>query len=954
MKKRKEVVMKKYLLLLFVTLILVSLNAQNLWETPLILNNTEHSEILDLLKFNNQNYVVLTQQDDYCQNFIFVNKLDDNGVALWGAPIEISDLNLYTNQAQIVKSSDNNLIVVWNQYNTNGTVSLFAQKIDASGQTLWTDKKEVTNSFYESQNINIIPSDNGGVIVAWLDNQTQNFNIQLLNGIGNLLYSQNGLSMPQSQGFQYRNMLQSGDMLNLVLYNATDFATTLYKVNTANNTGSIQSNVIQESYFTSNVCLKVIPDNKILISLTSDNDDCSHLKMLENNGSVIFDKFYDHELIRAIELIDDSQFVVLFDLYNDYIVRKMNFSGTLVDSILYNDEHFATRSRLADIVKFDTKIMFTLEVNFLIDDSQSNAYIYIEKLIYNPITNNLLVSNHQNVYPYSIDGFFNSRNIFISSSDNVSTSFIGRKTSPTLSYYFNSVMNNNFSYAMSSNLLIMNDVASTIYSFKSASLNDKVYYLTTKSSVTLSSLSSSQISETIRNFSNSGYSTSFINKINDNTLFIALNSFGHFVFEHYPYDRYLYWIQLFLYKPNSGFVASFNDNRETDYYIAPKTVFGEDNQSCWLANNPWGLYRTSNDSLLWGYTSPYYFHNEIPLSINSGNLLALYNGNLILKKFNPQGHLYDQWPQSGVILSDIDSDYYEQTLADSYLTQNGLLLLWGKCINANKDYQIYAHLLNSVNGNSIWTSDSLLVTGQIYKSMFINNKLYVSYFDALNNSLKMNCYSLSNTCLNLLWSRTISNSVVKEYDLKVINNRFVFAFSALNNDYKKIYIRVLDINGNLDQNTNDFLVCDKNMQAVNPVINDLGQNNAMLLYLGYQNPNYKNMFASLLDLNSFIITQDTVVDFIPPFFVYPNYPNPFNPSTNISFDLEKRNTVNISIYNIKGQKVRALCNQMFEMGNHTVVWNGKDDKNQTLSSGIYFAKVKNGNREKTIKMIMVK
>ena len=67
-----------------------------------------------------------------------------------------------------------------------------------------------------------------------------------------------------------------------------------------------------------------------------------------------------------------------------------------------------------------------------------------------------------------------------------------------------------------------------------------------------------------------------------------------------------------------------------------------------------------------------------------------------------------------------------------------------------------------------------------------------------------------------------------------------------------------------------------------------------------------------------------------------NYPNPFNPSTTIKFDLRKAGYVNLEIYNIKGQKVRTLIDQQQEAGYHSKVWNGIDDSGNPIGSGIYF------------------
>ncbi|MFA7214262.1 MAG: carboxypeptidase regulatory-like domain-containing protein, partial [Candidatus Cloacimonadaceae bacterium] len=85
-----------------------------------------------------------------------------------------------------------------------------------------------------------------------------------------------------------------------------------------------------------------------------------------------------------------------------------------------------------------------------------------------------------------------------------------------------------------------------------------------------------------------------------------------------------------------------------------------------------------------------------------------------------------------------------------------------------------------------------------------------------------------------------------------------------------------------------------------------------------------------------------------------NYPNPFNPETNISFSMKDAGPVSIEIYNVKGQLVRKLVNDVREAGDHTVVWNGKDNNNRAVSSGIYYFKMNTGKYSSTKKMIMMK
>ncbi|MEQ8578738.1 MAG: T9SS type A sorting domain-containing protein [Balneola sp.] len=80
-----------------------------------------------------------------------------------------------------------------------------------------------------------------------------------------------------------------------------------------------------------------------------------------------------------------------------------------------------------------------------------------------------------------------------------------------------------------------------------------------------------------------------------------------------------------------------------------------------------------------------------------------------------------------------------------------------------------------------------------------------------------------------------------------------------------------------------------------------------------------------------------------------NYPNPFNPSTTIPFSLKEAANVEITIYNMLGQKVTSLVNEKFAAGNHFATWDAS-----SLASGMYIYRLKAGNVVKTKKLMLIK
>ncbi|HER43764.1 MAG TPA: T9SS type A sorting domain-containing protein, partial [Candidatus Eisenbacteria bacterium] len=85
-----------------------------------------------------------------------------------------------------------------------------------------------------------------------------------------------------------------------------------------------------------------------------------------------------------------------------------------------------------------------------------------------------------------------------------------------------------------------------------------------------------------------------------------------------------------------------------------------------------------------------------------------------------------------------------------------------------------------------------------------------------------------------------------------------------------------------------------------------------------------------------------------------NFPNPFNPSTTIAFDLPRRSRVNLSIYDVQGRPVRTVSDGILPEGRREVVWDGRDEQGNVVSSGVYFYRLTSGDHSLTRKMVLLK
>jgi flagellar hook assembly protein FlgD len=85
-----------------------------------------------------------------------------------------------------------------------------------------------------------------------------------------------------------------------------------------------------------------------------------------------------------------------------------------------------------------------------------------------------------------------------------------------------------------------------------------------------------------------------------------------------------------------------------------------------------------------------------------------------------------------------------------------------------------------------------------------------------------------------------------------------------------------------------------------------------------------------------------------------NFPNPFNPSTTIKFDMKDKGIVTLKVYNVAGQLVRTLVNEVRPAGSYTEPWNGLNDRGSAVASGIYFYKMETNGFTATKKMVMLR
>jgi hypothetical protein len=103
------------------------------------------------------------------------------------------------------------------------------------------------------------------------------------------------------------------------------------------------------------------------------------------------------------------------------------------------------------------------------------------------------------------------------------------------------------------------------------------------------------------------------------------------------------------------------------------------------------------------------------------------------------------------------------------------------------------------------------------------------------------------------------------------------------------------------------------------------------------------------------VTEVSIGTSIPSqFYLAQNHPNPFNPETKIEFTIPMEGRVNLSVYNLLGQKIATLVDEYLSAGIHQAIWQGKDDSGNPVASGIYFYRLVAGEYSDFKKMVLLK
>lgn len=111
-----------------------------------------------------------------------------------------------------------------------------------------------------------------------------------------------------------------------------------------------------------------------------------------------------------------------------------------------------------------------------------------------------------------------------------------------------------------------------------------------------------------------------------------------------------------------------------------------------------------------------------------------------------------------------------------------------------------------------------------------------------------------------------------------------------------------------------------------------------------------------ISMDEEVISTERTSAELPPFILtlHPNFPNPFNPETTIPFTIPERGNLLIEVYDIRGRLVRTIFEDIAEKGYGEVTWDGRNNQGRAVESGIYFYRLKYGDKVMGEKAVLLR
>ncbi len=924
-------------------------------------------------------------EKNYGVGRILVQKFYGDGTSLWDdEPFLLA--GSYNNQwnAKITRTNDGGYVVAWLEQMNNQTV-IKAQKLDFSGNKLWADAGVIIPAEYNEDfphRLVLFPNENGGAIISWIDYDTM---AQSLNSNGIPQWGHDGINV----GYTSLNNQVSSDGHGGLIIVDTEEDSYIMNAKRLDSTGEVSWNV--------EIDLDLQVNDKRKLRIIYNNID-SYYVMTEDLDNQIT-QIAVRKLSLTGELSTSVNYIPLMNgttqmYFLDY---KTNVNGDLFlvsqSMFYYLDSYITMRAFKLDAdlnhVWAESGVLLdSLEVlnfNFLEIDASDSGELYITNLT-DSGAGPLAPEYNINLYKISAEGTIqtNDGGLVLTQIGDISSSlFLGyggdndnlfitwKELTEGYTNLRQIVLNDQFQSLLPEDSEIIghsltgyvydNDYITyflpesektvTIWLDKKNNMNNKIMYQIVNSDgdIELAENGSDIADFTLNETSDYEYNpykiTTAQNDLGqicvawiseENGLFarsrvidtdgsLLGSDFGEEIYSSTSYEK-VYDLSMSSY--NNDFYLSY---MSSNYYGNDKAAYATrtDNNFAWgtpqLIDESTGsifeLNKVINNYCVVKKSNQLHYVYKIADDGSVSELNQVFMGYEYKFDCDADNNLFFTWYVGGEIyaqgITDSEQLYWNSPVQISFhsdsevnveakypeiLVNDGINILWSQSTETS-EIELKAQKLD-FSGNKLWQEAGILLsTREEYFNVSLLEEMNDGYFIAG-------------------WKEPING--YWRYKLNIINSNGGVSFNGYSTHYDGIFL----------SNTTVKIT---NLQGYNLLFTSL-----------YEGGLYARMndFLSVdIESNETVAMTENLLQ---------NYPNPFNPETNISFQVPNSGQVNLDIYNIKGQKVKTLVNDIFSAGRHSVVWNGRDDSNKEVASGLYLYKMRSGKYSSTKKMILMK
>ncbi len=318
-----------------------------------------------------------------------------------------------------------------------------------------------------------------------------------------------------------------------------------------------------------------------------------------------------------------------------------------------------------------------------------------------------------------------------------------------------------------------------------------------------------------------------------------------------------------------------------------------------------------------------------------------------------------QWTTNGVATCTMASDQLKPDICSD--GADGVIITWYD-FRSTTDYNIYAQR-QGPSGAIVWVVDGVVMNNNVAYAqidpMIVSDGLggaIISWTDFRTGTTADIYAQRVNSTGAVQWTATgviictSANDQIKSQIVSDGNNGAYITWEDHRNiGNSDIYAQRIASNAAINWAATGYLICEAPDNQSVPMLISNGNLGAIVVWQDFRNGNNADIYQTGFNISGFVSSENEGNLIPDTYSLSQNFPNPFNPSTRINFQLPNAGNVKISIYDAIGQKVDVIVNESKSAGNYSIQWNAGN-----LPSGVYIYKIEAGSFTDTKKMILVK